>query len=463
MRTTPGGPDLRPLAVGMLAGVFSAAFEGIAVATAMPAAAADLGRIELYAWAFSLYMVGMLTGAVAAGRLADRRGPLPPLALSLVVFAAGLLIAGVAPTMLWLLLGRLVQGLGAGGLNVGLYFVVAHAFPEKSRPLMMTLFSACWVLPAFVGPPVAAWVTRTWSWHWVFLGVVPLVVLAAVLVIPPLSRLQAEHQVSEGTNPVPAWIGFLLSGAAVLIQYAGQQVAEPVRTDRDSLVALLAGSGGLALLVLGLPRLMPRGFGRLARGLPSVMVTRALVAGSFFGAEAFIPLMLVELHGSSLTIAGMMLTVGSIGWFIGSWLQSRTWFRLERHRMIVWGAASVVAGIAGTALVAWLPGLWVGVAWLIWPLAGLGMGLVVASTGLAQMTFSSPAEQGRNASALTSGESLGNSVITGLAGTIFAALHFTAAPNVGFGAPLAAMVGVAGLGVVAAARIGPVQARPVRS
>lgn len=457
MRTSPAGPDLRPLAIGMLAGVFSAAFEGIAVATAMPAAAADLGRIELYAWAFSLYMVGVLTGAVAAGRLADRRGPLPPLALSIAVFAAGLVVAGFAPDMAWLLVGRLVQGLGAGGLNVGLYFVIAHAFPEKSRPLMMTLFSACWILPAFVGPPVAAWVTRTWSWHWVFLGIVPLVVVAAALIAQPLIRLQAQHRIGEGAEPVPAWIGLVLAAAAVLVQYAGQRFAD----HRDGIGTLIAGAAGFGLLAVGLPRLMPAGFVRLARGLPSVMVSRALVAGSFFGAEAFIPLMLVELHQQSLTGAGLMLTVGSTGWFVGSWLQSRPWFRIQRHTMIVWGAAAVAVGIAGTALVAWLPALWVGWAWLIWPLAGFGMGLVVSSTGLAQMTLSPPAQVGRNASALTSGESLGNSIITGLAGTIFAALHLAARPEVGFGAPLTAMVAVACVGVLAAARIGPVHAPPV--
>ncbi|HHV21684.1 MAG TPA: MFS transporter [Propionibacterium sp.] len=459
MRTTPTGPDLRPLAVGMLAGVFAAAFEGIAVATAMPAAAQDLGQIELYAWAFSLYMVGMLTGAVASGRLADRRGPLPPLAVALVIFVVGLLIAGFAPTMAWLLIGRLIQGLGAGGLNVGLYFVVAHAFPEKTRPLMMTLFSACWILPAFVGPPVAAWVTKTWSWHWVFLGIVPLMFLAAVLILPPLLRLQSTHRIREGANPVPAWIGLVLSGGAVLVQYAGQRFAD----HRDWGTALVVGAVGLALLAFGLPRLMPPGFIRFGHGLPSVMLTRALVAGSFFGAEAFIPLMLVELHGQSLTRAGMMLTIGSVGWFVGSWLQSRPWFRVERHVMIVLGAISVMIGIAGTALVAWLPGLWVGVAWIIWPLAGFGMGLVVASTGLAQMAFSPPSQQGRNASAITSGESLGNSVVTGLAGTIFAALHFTAPAVVGFGAALTAMIAVACIGVVAAARIGPVRSSPVEA
>lgn len=451
MRTNPESPDLRPLAIGLMAGVVATAFEAIAVATAMPKAATELGEVELYAWAFSLYMVGMLTGSVAAGRIADRRGTLPTLALGFAVMLLGLLVAGFAPTMLVLLIGRLIQGLGGGALNVGLYVVIARAFPEDKRAVMMTAFSACWILPAFIGPPIAAFVTTTWSWHWVFLGVVPLLVIAAVLALPPLVRLHERHE-GVANNPVPAWVGLVLSGAAVAIQYAGQRFA--VRAD---LLVALAALAGLVLLWIGLPRLMPKGFLTGGRGLPAVMITRALVAGAFFGSEAFLPLMLVETREQSLTLAGGMLTIGSVGWFIGSWLQSRPWFRVERHMMIVWGAGAVALGILGCVAVAWWPALWVGVAWLFWPFAGLGMGLVVASTGLAQITFSAPAEQGRNASALTSGESLGNSVITGLAGTLFALLHHSAAATASFGIPLLAMAAIAAIGILTAARIGPVR------
>lgn len=451
MRTSPDNPDLRPLAIGLMAGVVATAFEAIAVATAMPAAAEDLGQVELYAWAFSLYMVGMLTGSVTAGRIADRRGTFPALALGFVVMLLGLFVAGFAPTMLVLLIGRLIQGLGGGALNVSLYVVIARAFPEEKRAVMMTAFSACWILPAFVGPPIAAFVTTTWSWHWVFLGVVPLLGIAALLALPPLGRMQARHE-PDAANPVPAWVGLVLSLAAVAIQYAGQRFA--VRPD---LLVAVAATGGVVLLWIALPRLMPRGFLTGGRGLPAVMISRALVAGAFFGTEAFLPLMLVETRQQSLTLAGMMLTIGSVGWFVGSWLQSRPWFRVERHMMIVIGAAAVSFGILGCVAVAWWPGLWVGVAWLLWPFAGLGMGLLVASTGLAQITLSAPAEQGRNASALTSGESLGNSVITGLAGTLFALLHHSAAATTSFALPLLAMAGIGAVGILTASRIGPVR------
>ncbi|GAB3701076.1 MFS transporter [Mariniluteicoccus flavus] len=450
-------PALAPLAVGLIAGILATAFEAIAVGTAMPQAARELGRVEWYAWAFSLFVIGMLAGNVAGGRSADRHGAFRPLAAGMVTFAVGLFIAGLAPSMAQLLAGRLVQGIGAGAMNVGLYVVVAHAFPEDRRPVMMTGFSAAWVLPAFIGPPIAAWVTTRFSWHWVFLGILPLIVLAAALAVPPLLRLRRAipalrgHEAGTPVDPVPVWVGLVLAAAAVALQYAGQRAAAT-----PDLGAGLAAVAGVVLLALAIPRLMPRGFLTGGRGLPAVMASRALAAGAFFAAEAFIPLMLVESRGHSLAGAGIMLTVGASGWFLGSWLQSRPWLPLGRHHMIVLGAVATTVGIAGCAAVAAFPALPVAVAWVLWTFAGLGMGFLIATTGLATMSLSTSAEQGRNASALQSGESLGNSLVTGIAGTVFALLHARGDLPLTFGSVLGLLVAVGVLATVLALRIGPV-------
>ena len=131
----------------------SIAFEAIAVATAMPVAAQDLNGIAYYAWAFSLFVIGMLLATVLAGRVCDRIGPSRPLLVGLGVFAVGLVVAGTAETMLQLVGGRFVQGLGGGALNTAMFVMVAKAYRPAQRPRMFTYISTAWVLPSFVGPP----------------------------------------------------------------------------------------------------------------------------------------------------------------------------------------------------------------------------------------------------------------------------------------------------------------------
>ena len=118
----------------------------------------------------------MLFATVVAGRLSDRIGPGQPLFVGMAIFAAGLVVAGTAEHMLQLVGGRLVQGLGSGVMNTAAFVLIAHAFDARQRPRMFTYISTAWVLPAFVGPPISAWLTETLSWHWVFFAVLPLVV-----------------------------------------------------------------------------------------------------------------------------------------------------------------------------------------------------------------------------------------------------------------------------------------------
>src|SRR5262245_40371158 len=106
--------DLRPLTAGLLLTIVGFAFEAMAVATALPVTLRELGGLPLYGWAFSAMQLTMLLGTVASGLLADRHGLVRPFVLGVALFAAGLLIAGLAPSMAVVVLGRAVQGLGTG-------------------------------------------------------------------------------------------------------------------------------------------------------------------------------------------------------------------------------------------------------------------------------------------------------------------------------------------------------------
>jgi MFS family permease len=441
----------RALTIGLCATIVAIAFETISIATAMPVAARDLDGLKYYAWAFSLFLIGMLFATVVCGRLSDRIGPAKPLLGGLVIFLAGLVVSGMAQHMAQLLAGRLVQGLGSGIMNVAIFVCVAQAYSLTQRPKMFTYISTAWVLPAFVGPPAAAWLTEHLSWQWVFFAVIPLVLFGGAMALPSLWRMIRRHQTgsSDATQkPAPLWAAALLCLATAALQLAGQ------RLDWIGLGLLV---GGLLMLLVSLPQLMPPGFLKFRRGLSQVIQTRGLLPGGFFGAEAFVPLMLVEQRSVPLVQAGVVLTFGTVGWTAGSWLQSRPWLRMRRDVLITFGCGSVALGLALVALVAFLPVLPYGLVAVSWVIGGLGMGLATSSTSLAVMTLSAAGDQGRNGSSLNVYDALGSAIFIGVAGTIFAALHPSGDLALTFGIVEASMAVVALLAVLTSLRIGVVR------
>ncbi len=440
----------RTLTLGLCVAVVAVAFEAVSVATAMPAAARDLDGLDLYAWAFSLFVIGQLFTTVAGGRVCDRIGPARPMAFGLALFAVGLVVAATAPTMLQLVAGRLLQGLGSGVIAISLYVIIAQAFDERHRATMFSYISSAWILPSFLGPPAAAWLTHHLGWRSVFWGVLPLVALGALIMLPPVRRFTSDPPVREGADrgrPAALWAAGLAAVGTAGVQFAGQQLSP---------LGVAAGLVGLLMVGVALPNLMPSGFFRFGQGLPPVILVRGLMAGAFFGAETFMPLMLVEQRGLSLLLAGASLSVGSLGWSLGAWIQSRPSARIRRDQLITLGAVSVLLGVVLVALVARLE-LWVGWVGVAWVLGGIGMGLSTASTSVATMTLSHPGQQGRNSASLQFGEAFGAGLFIGLGGTIFAALHPSGDLAATYFGVLIAMSGVGLLAVVVSLRVGPLR------
>ena len=143
------------------------AFENMAVATAMPVVAAELGALGSYGLAFSSMMTAMLLGIVLAGPWTDRAGPLPPVFVGQALFAIGAVLCGAAPSFGILLLGRVITGLGAGLVVVVEFVVIARSFAPEQRPRVFSWLSAAWILPSLIGGPIAGWLATEFNWRWV--------------------------------------------------------------------------------------------------------------------------------------------------------------------------------------------------------------------------------------------------------------------------------------------------------
>jgi MFS family permease len=406
------GPAYRAVTLGIISCVVLIAFEATAVNTAMPAAAAHLHGLSLYAFAFSGFFTTSLFAMVVSGQWCDRQGPLVPLFTGIGAFAAGLVIAGTARNMWTFVGGRSVQGVGGGLVIVALYVVVGRFYPERLRPAVMAAFSASWVVPAIVGPLVSGAVTENLGWRWVFLSIPVFILLPVAVMFPTLRRLYPDAEPAESVDWRRIGLALAVATGAGLLQYAGQE---------RSWVAVAPAVVGAGLLVPAILRLLPRGTLRAARGLPAVILLRGVAAGSFISAESFVPLMLVTQRGFSTTLAGLSLTGGGVTWALGSFIQSHPRAERHRHALTRFGTLLVACAIAGVAL-ALLKSV---PAWTVaaaWGVGGVGMGLAISSCSVLLLKLSPPEETGHNSASLQVSDALGNVLLVAACGVVFSSL-----------------------------------------
>ncbi|WP_245955484.1 MFS transporter [Nonomuraea fuscirosea] len=428
-------PQYRALSVGLVALVMLQAFEAMAVATAMPVVARDLGGMHLYNLAFSATLAASVIATVLGGRWSDVRGPLPPIATGVAAFVAGLLLAGLAPTMELFVAGRFVQGIGMGFTQVALYVLVARVYPPAMHPRVFALFSAAWVVPSMVGPAIAGFVVENLDWRLIFLGVTVIVIPAALLLWRGTAGKIAAGVTAEPASGLGRKLVYatLTAVAAALIQYGSAL----------KLAGLPLLAVGVALLVISLPKLLLPGSLRAARGLPTGPVLRGLAFGSYTAAEVLIPLMLMNERGLTATGAGVVLTVGALGWSAGSWIKGRG--MIGNLAAIRGGAALIAAGIAMVSLVL-VDQVPLAVAYVAMALVGLGIGALHPTVSVLVLEMSKEGEEGDNSAAVGVGES----VFTVMAVAVSGALFTAAAQN--YAAGLAFAVALAVVAVVLAPR-----------
>ncbi len=408
-------PARRRLTIGLVLTITLVAFESLAVATILPIVANELQGIELYGWVFSAFFLGSLIGIVVIGGWIDRGGLVRPYLAGIGLFAIGLVIGGLAPSMPILVFGRFLQGLGGGAIAPTAYVAIGRSLPESLRPIMFATLSTAWVLPGIVGPALAGAVAEHIGWRVVFIGLLPIIAFAGLLTVPalaavpPIDPVTAAQSSTDRARRLPQAI-LLALGAGLFL--AGLSSSSPI---------LLLGLAAVGIAIGGpaFRRLTPPGTLRAERGLPAAVLLRGILTFSLFGADAYVPLMLQDWRGLSATVAGLVLTSATLAWTAGSWLQAR---RIEQ-----WGAAAFVRGgfllvLVGLVLTAFVlvPEVPPALAVVSWGIAGFGIGMAYAPLSLTVLRDAPPGGEGAATSGLTLSDVLGTALGIGAAGAIIA-------------------------------------------
>ncbi len=398
------------LLVGLLSLVTVVATEAMAVATVMPAVEDDLGGLFLYGWVFSAFQLGTLVGIVLGGISADRYNPAAPLAIGFVVFCAGLMVAALAPSMGIVVLGRMLQGFGAGVIPTVAYVCVGRGFRPVDRPRVFAYLSAAWILPSLVAPLVASRVTEMFGWRWVFAGLVPVALIVGGVALVAVARLGRPGEAISNEGSVTKVV-VLVVGATGLLAGATAEVwwiAVP-------LVVI-----GSVLLVQSFRSLTPPGTLRLAQGMPAAIGLRGVLTFAFFASDAFVPYALTSVRGQSIGYAGWVLASASLTWAAGAWLQARLAPLWSSARIVRLGATSLICGLV-VYLVSVPDTVPVGFWFLGSCLAGFGMGTAYSPLSVVTLDEAEPTRVGEAATALQLSDVLGIALGTGIAGAIVAA------------------------------------------
>jgi len=433
--------ELRSMTIGLLLVITLVAFEALAVATILPAVEDDLGGIEIYGWAFSGFFLASLIGITWAGGESDASGAIRPFVIGLTLFAAGLVVATLAPSMWVIVLGRCIQGLGAGAIPPVVYFVIARAYDEDQRPRLFALMASAWVLPSLIGPGIAGVIADYLHWRIVFAGLLPMLAVAAALTLPALRRVPNEvaRTVERRTGSAVQ----LAIGAAILL--AGATSGRP-------LLVVAGAVLGIAVATPALRRVLPPGTLSAARGMPAGVLGMGLLNMAFFGADSFIPLTLTDVRGQSALFAGAVITAASLSWTAGTWTVDRLATRIERRRLVAVGLAILTTGILAISLVLLdqVPVWW---AFIASGIAGLGIGMTYPSYSLTVLAAARPGEEGAASASLKLNEVLGAALGAGLVGSLVAAGDAGGWQTEALGLGYAAMAAVGVVALIASRRL----------
>jgi EmrB/QacA subfamily drug resistance transporter len=210
----------RALAVtAVLVSTFLAAAESTVIATAMPSVVADLGGLELYGWVGAMYMLATTVTIPIWGKLSDLWGRKPVIIAGLVTFLVGSMACGVAPSMGALIAARVLQGIGAGGVQPIALTIIGDLFSPKERARIQGVFGAVWGVAGIAGPILGGLIVRALTWRWVVylnlpFGVLAIVLMAIALGPRPTSSVEKRPMDFAGAALLSTSVLALLAGVA---------------------------------------------------------------------------------------------------------------------------------------------------------------------------------------------------------------------------------------------------------
>ncbi|MET0416824.1 MAG: MDR family MFS transporter [Actinoplanes sp.] len=407
---------------GLMLGMFVAILASTVVSNALPRIIGELGGSQsVYTWIVTSELLAMTATVPLWGKMADLYSKKLLIQISLTLFVAGSLIAGFTPNVEILIVSRVVQGVGAGGMTALATIVMAAMIPPRELGRYSGIFGAVFGVGTIAGPLIGGLLVDTsWlGWRWCFFIGVPFSLAAIFLLQRTLHLPSLRRQVRID------WLGALLitGGVSTLLIWstlAGQHF-EWASVETAAFVA-----GGLILLALAVlveskasEPVIPLGIFR-NRTVSLTVIASVLVGVAMFGGTVFLSQYFQVALGKSPTVAGLMSLPMIFGLLISSTVAGALITKFGRWKIyLVAGAIVMTIGMlllstidANTSVL--MLSVYMAV-------LGVGVGMLMQNLVLAAQNDVPAAELGAATSALTFFRSMGGAIGVSALGAVLAA------------------------------------------
>jgi EmrB/QacA subfamily drug resistance transporter len=378
--------DPWPALFALCLGFFMILVDSTIVSVATPAIIEDFdAEVNDVVWVTSAYLLAYAVPVLITGRLGDRFGPKRLYLAGLTVFTAASLWCGLTSSIEWLIIARVVQGLGASMITPQTMAIITRIFPQARRGKAMALWGATAGVATLVGPILGGVLVDGLGWEWIFFINIPVGLvgfLLAVRLVPTLEvnnhrfdwlgvalsgggmfllvfGIQEGHQFDWGqiTGQVTVW-RMIVAGLVVLVafvawqHYNGREPLVPLGLfgDRNfSLANVAITTMGFAITAMAIPLML---YAQLVRGLSPtgsamLLVPMALVT---LGLAPVVGRLTDKVHPRAITTVGFISIISSLVWLsLVMSPDSATWEILLPMALLGVGNAGVWAPNSATA------------------------------------------------------------------------------------------------------------------
>lgn len=305
------------LTIALTGGVALHAINIYIVTTILPSVVNDIGGLEYYAWNTTLFVATSIVGSALSSKVLNSLGPKFAYLTALLIFILGSIWCAASPSMLILLGGRALQGLGGGILFALSYALIRIVFAEKLWSRAMGVISGMWGIATLCGPAIGGIFAQSGHWRWAFWALLPVAMLLALIV---MSQLPGKKNQPQQVNKLPV-LAISLLVASVLVISIGS-LSEKLLFNA---IGLLAGIAILITIALidgrkG-KRLLPTGSYSFKSSLGVLYLSMSLLVGGMT-TEIYVPYFLQTIHHFSPLSAGYLTAIMAAGWTIGALLSA---------------------------------------------------------------------------------------------------------------------------------------------